>query len=242
MRWPAAIGIGAVCAIVGCVLGFALGDVITRAYKVSDFEGGRGYAVVFLFVPAGMFLSLAIGIAVARASHGTGAGGFFKAQGIALLASAGTLGALSGIALLLADRAPKIGGKALQLEFEIRIPTDQPVPDDLKTASLTASFYENKDNNRFADLAFDKVTRDSGFVTVPGTAYIGGHSTYRMLSAYLGGGESHVFEIRISPGPVARDMEWSGWEKTRDPLGANESRTGERWQVRYRVAPLPPPA
>lgn len=237
MRWPASIGIGVVCAIVGCVLGFALGDVITRAYKVSNFEGGRGYAVVFLFAPAGMFLSLVIGIAVARMSHGVGTGGFFKAQAIALLASAGTLGAISGIALLLADRAPTMGGKGLQLEFEMRIPTDQPIPDDIK-AKLTASFYENKDNNRFADLDFTRVTRDSAFVTVPGTAYIGGHSNYRMLSAYFSSMESHVFEIRISPGPVAKDMEWSGWEKTRDPLGQGESRTGQRWEVRYRVVEL----
>jgi len=149
---------------------------------VSNFEGQRGYAVIFLFAPA-------------------------------VVAGAG------GLALLAADR---------------------PVPDDLEAAEFGVSFYENDKNNRFADLAFDQVTRDSAFATVSGTARIGAHSTFRMLSASFAGGDSHVFEIRLAPGPTQADTAWTEWAKTRDPLGKSEAQTGERYQVRYRVAPVPP--
>jgi len=240
MRWPPALLIGLICAVLGTVLGLFLGDAITKAYRVSNFEGQRGYAVVFLFGPAGLLLGLIIGIVTARVSAGVGSAHFFKTQGLALLVTGVVAGGVSGLALLLADRPPKLGGNELNLEFEIRIPTDQPVPEDLEAAELRVSFYENAKNNRLAELAFDQVTRDSAFVTVPGTAWIGSHSIYRMLSAGFGSGDSHVFEIRLPPGPTQADTAWTEWTKTRDPLGQSEARTGERYQVRYRVAPVPP--
>ena len=131
MRWPSALLIGVICAVLGTVLALVLGDAITKAYRVSNFEGQRGYAVVFLFAPAGLLLGLIIGIVAARMSQGVGRGHFFKTQGLALLVTGVVAGGVSGLALLLADRPPKLGGNELNLEFEIRIPTDQPVPKDL---------------------------------------------------------------------------------------------------------------
>ena len=66
MRWPSALLIGVICAVLGTVLALVLGDAITKAYRVSNFEGQRGYAVVFLFAPAGLLLGLIIGIVAAR--------------------------------------------------------------------------------------------------------------------------------------------------------------------------------
>ena len=240
MRWPPALLIGVICAVLGTVFALFLGDAITKAYRVSNFEGQRGYAVIFLFAPAGLLLGLVIGIVAARMSVGVGAAHFFKTQGLALVYTGVVAAGAGGLALLAADRPPRLGGKELRLEFEIRIPTHQPVPEDLVKAEFQVTFYENDKNNRFADLAFDKVTRDSAFATVPGTARIGAHSTYRMLSASFAGGDSHVFEVRLAPGPTQADTAWTEWAKTRDPLGKSEARTGERYQVRYRVAPVPP--
>lgn len=240
MRWPSALLIGVICAVLGTGLALFLGEAITKAYRVSNFEGQRGYAVVFLFGPAGLLLGLIIGLVTARMSEGVGTAYFFKTQGLALLYTGVIAAGAGGVALLAADRPPRLAGKELNLEFEIRIPTNLPVPDDLEAAGFGVSFYENDKNNRFADLAFDQVTRDSAFVTVPGTAWIGAHSTYRMLSASFAGGGSHVFEIRLAPGPTQADTAWTEWAKTRDPLGKSEAGTGERYQVRYRVAPVPP--
>jgi hypothetical protein len=187
-----------------------------------------------------LLLGLIIGVVAARMSGGTGTAHFFKTQGLALLCTGVVIAGAGGLALLAADRPPRLGGKELRLEFELRLPTDQPVPDDLAAAELRVSFYENDKNNRVADLAFDRVTRDSAFVTVPGTARVGAHSNYRMLSASFAGGDSHVFEIRLAPGPTRADTAWTDWVLTRDPLGKYEARTGERYQVRYRVAPVTP--
>jgi hypothetical protein len=242
MRWPSTIVIALICAALGTALGLLLGGAITKAYRVSNFEGKAGYAIVFIFAPAGLLLGLIIGTATARMSGGAGTAHFFKTQGLALLITGVGLGAAGGLALLLADRPPKLGGNELNLEFEIRIPTDQPVPADLEQAEFRVSFFENDKNNRSADLAFDLVTRDSAFVTVPGTAWIGAHSLFRMLSAGFGGGDSRVFEIRLAPGPTEADTAWTDWQGSRAPLGKYEGRTGEPYQVRYRVAPVPPTA
>jgi hypothetical protein len=239
MRWPATLLIGTICAALGTVLGLFLGDAITKAHNVSDFEGKRGYAVVFLFAPAGLLLAGIAGVVVARLSAGAGTAHFFKTQGLALLVAAVVVGASGGLALLSADRAPKLGGQELALEFEMRIPTDQPVPEDLEAAGFTVSFFENDKNNRYAEVRFAEITRGSAFVTVPGRAYLATHSNFRMLSARFGGEDTHVFEIRLRPAPTSADTAWSDWAKTRDPLGRSEARAGERYQLRYRVAPVP---
>lgn len=61
VRWVLGIVIGL---IVGGVAGIVLGDPISMALGISDFEGGRGYFVIFLLVPGFALLGAILGALV----------------------------------------------------------------------------------------------------------------------------------------------------------------------------------
>lgn len=75
---------------------------------------------------------------------------------------------------------------------------------------------------------------------------IGAGAFFKAQGPTLDGKELNLeFAIRIPKDPPvpddlkATDTAWTDWQKTRDPIGQTEARTGERYQVRYRVAPVP---
>src|SRR5207244_8134516 len=100
----------------GAVLSVVASLYLTELYRVSDFEGGRGMLIFFALAPLGFIVGLIIGLIVALVSHGTGFGGFAKAQGIALGIAIGLAAIVSGILYLAADHPPKLDGKSLALD------------------------------------------------------------------------------------------------------------------------------
>src|SRR3954451_17295216 len=97
MRFLRAFGIGAITAIAGCVLAFVVGDYLTKLMEVSNFEGQRGYAVVFICAPVGMLIGFVIGVITSFRMRGPGFGGFFLAQVTALIATCVIAGFVAGI-------------------------------------------------------------------------------------------------------------------------------------------------
>ena len=115
------IAIALLTAIAGALLSIAASLYLTELYHVSDFEGGRGMLIFFALAPLGFIVGLIIGLIVALLSHGTGFGGFAKAQGIALGIAIGLAAIVSGILYLAADHPPTLDGKSLALEFELKL-------------------------------------------------------------------------------------------------------------------------
>jgi hypothetical protein len=97
---------------------------LTELYHVSNFEGGRGMLIFFALAPLGFTIGLVVGLR----SRGAGFGGFAKAQGIALGIAIGLAAVVSGILYLAADHRPKLDGKPLALEFELKIPPALKLP------------------------------------------------------------------------------------------------------------------
>src|SRR5438094_8734901 len=124
MRLLRAFFIALFTALVGCVVAFFVGDYLTRVGHMSNMEGGRGMFVVFVCAPLGIFVgfAIAIGIVSSLLVRRQGAAGFFIAQGWSLLIVCGLAGLLVGVPYLLSDKPPRLAGKVLLLEFELRAP------------------------------------------------------------------------------------------------------------------------
>src|ERR1041385_79624 len=122
MRFVRGLVIALLTAGAGCVLAVPIGDYLTKLAHVPEMEGQRGMTVFFLCVPLGIIAGLVIGIISSVVVRRPGPAGVFVAQGWSLLIVWGIAGLLGGVPYLLSDKPPKLDGKRLDLEFELRAP------------------------------------------------------------------------------------------------------------------------
>jgi len=178
MRFLRAFSIGVITAVVGMFLAIFASDYLTRLYHVSDMEGQRGMAVIFLFAPLGLVVGFLIGVISALRTRWSGVVGFIKTQGlsIVIVIVIAIAAAVSGLLWLGADKPPKIDGKELVLEFELKIPPAIQIPEELNDYTIRASLYDNKDN-RHASIDLKSIRKQDSYVVVSGTAGLMSHST-----------------------------------------------------------------
>lgn len=220
--------IAALAAILGGTLGAVLGDIATKALRVSNFEGARGYAVVFVCIPLGLVLGLVVGIVVARTM---GAAPWWKATGAALLATAVAGGAITGVTLLLAPHAPTLDGEELDLVIEIRMPAGRTAPDpgDYRFNAMLISSNNSK-GRISARLDPAHPGESEGRVVIPGRIWLAETTVNRAL-ALNDGDEGYWFAVDLPARPTAADREWSEWSPA---PGAGRETGG--FQIRWKVA------
>jgi hypothetical protein len=113
-------------------------------------EGQRGMTVIFLCVPLGILAGLIIGIVSSILVRRQGPAGFLIAQGWSLLIACGLAGLLIGVPYALSDKPPRIDGKRLQLQFELRTPATFQIPDRPDGYSIRVRLYTDNQQSRFA--------------------------------------------------------------------------------------------
>src|SRR5213592_4296620 len=150
MRVLRAVFIALITALIGCVLAFFVGDYLTQLAHVPEMEGQRGMTIVFLCAPLGILAGLVIGTISSVLVRRQGLGGFFIAQGWSLLIVCGLAGLLVGVPYLLSDKPPRIDGKRLELQFELRAPATSKIPDQPDGYSIQVSLYTDGRQSRFA--------------------------------------------------------------------------------------------
>src|SRR5437773_11574452 len=129
MRLLRAFLVALLTAVVGCVLAFFVGDYLTRLAHVPEMEGQRGMTVIFLCVPLGILAGLTIGIVSSILAQRQGHPGFLIAQGWTLLIACCLAGLLIGVPHVLSDKPPRIDGKRLEFQFELRAWAAFEIPD-----------------------------------------------------------------------------------------------------------------
>src|SRR5438552_2671067 len=227
------IAIALLTAIAGALLSIAASLYLTELYHVSDFEGGRGMLIFFALAPLGFI----VGLIVALLSHGTGFGGFAKAKGIALGVAIGLTAIVSGILYLAADHPPKLDGKSLALEFELKIPPTLKLPDQPSVQTLHASLYANGRDNRYALLDYDKIASRDNYVFVPGKASLLSQTFNRDLLVVIEGegGTGQFIKLKLRAKPRREDEAWSDWIMATERADLSPVPESERMAVRYRV-------
>ena len=237
MRVLRALFIALFTALVGCLLAFIVGDYLTRLAHVPEMEGQRGMTIFFLCVPLGILAGLIIGIISSILVRRGGLGGFFVAQGWSLLIVCALAGVLAGVPYLLSDKPPKIDGKRLELQFELRAPGTFKIPDQPDGYSIRVSLYTDNRQGRFAFIDWNTITKDAGYVTIPGNLPLLTHSKSRSLLASIGNEPvaSQFIELKIPSAPRKEDEAWSDWIFATQRADLSPVPQPERMALRYRV-------
>jgi len=239
MRALRVIVIAFFTAIAGAVLSVVASLYLTELYHVSDFEGGRGMLILFALAPLGLIVGVIIGLVVALRSRRTGFSGFAKAQGIALGVAIGLAAVVSGVLYLAADHPPKLDGKSLALEFELKLPPTIKLPPQPSEQTLHASLYANNRDNRYALLDYDKIASRDGCVFIPGKASLLSQTFNRDLFVSIEGegGAGQFIKLKLRAKPRQEDEAWSDWITATERADLSPVPEPERIAVRYRVQP-----
>jgi hypothetical protein len=227
-------------AFVGCLLAFFVGDYLTGLAHVPEMEGQRGMTIIFLCVPLGILASLVIGIISSILVRRQGVAGFVIAQGWSLLIVCGLAGLLVGVPYALSDKPPRIDGKRLELQFELRAPASFQIPDQPDGYSVRVSLYTDNRQSRFAFIDWDGITKDAEHITIPGNVRLLTHSKTRSLLASIGNEAvaSQFIELKIPPAPTKQDETWSKWIFATQRADLTLVPEPERFAARYRVRPV----
>jgi MFS family permease len=241
MRYLRAFAIGVITAVVGMFLAIFASDYLTRLYHVSDMEGQRGMAVIFLFAPLGLVIGFAIGVIAALCTRWSGLVGFVKTQGLSILIVIAIAAAVSGLLWVGADKPPKIDGKEVVLEFELKIPPTIQIPAELNDYTIRGSLYVDNKENRVASIDVESITKQDGYVIVSGTVALMSHSANRSLFASIGNepGASQFIDLKTLPAAPRKENEtWSDWIPATQHADLSPVPEPERIAVRYRVRPI----
>jgi len=237
MRFLRAFFIALLTAIVGCVLAFFVGDYLTTLAHVPEMEGQRGMTVFFLCVPLGILAGLVIGIVSSILVRRQGLAGFLIAQGWSLLIVCGVAGLLVGVPYLLSDKPPRIDGKRLELQFEIRAPATFHIPDQPDGYSIQVSLYTDNQQTRFAFVDWNGITKDAEHIIIPGIVPLLTHSKSRSLLASISNepAGSQFIELKIPPTPRKENETWSDWIFATQRGDLSPVPEAKRFAARYRV-------
>ena len=237
MRFLRAFFIALLTAIVGCVLAFFVGDYLTTLAHVPEMEGQRGMTVVFLCVPLGVLAGLVIGIVSSILVRRRGVAGFLVSEGWSLLIVCGVAGLLAGVPYLLSDKPPRIDGKRLELQFELRAPATFKIPDQPDGYSIQVSLYTDNQQTRFAFIDWNGITKDAEHIIIPGTVPLLTHSKTRSLLASISNepAGSQFIELKIPPTPRKENETWSEWIFATQRGDLSPVPEPKRFAARYRV-------
>ena len=224
-------------AVVGCVLALVAGDYITRMLHVSDFEGGRGYMVVFVCAPLGILTGIVVGLVVAICTKRPGFAGFLIAQGLSILIVGAVAGILTGVIYLGSDKPPKIDGKPLTLDFELRVPASVKIPEQPDGYAIRVSLDESDRQNRYAFIDWKSIVRGPDQIIISGNVEMMTHSSSRSLLASVANEStaSQFFEVKIPATPRKQDEKWSDWTAATQRADLTPVPEAERFSIRYRV-------
>jgi hypothetical protein len=132
---------------------------------MSNMEGGRGMFVVFVCAPLGILVGLVIGIISSILVRREGLVGFLAAQSWSLLIVCGVAGVLAGVPYLLSDKPPRIDGKRLELQFELRAPATFKIPDQPDGYGIRVALYTDNRQSQYAFIDWNGITKDAEHAT-----------------------------------------------------------------------------
>ncbi len=228
-----------ITAAAGAILAFIGGDMATRAHGVSNMEGGRAMAIVFMIAPAGAIVGVLVGILVSkRFAVPSGAPGFAQSAGLSFLVVSALAIIVFGYSIWSAPREPSINGQHLNLEFEVRMPEGRTVPDTDGDLSVLVLSRGSGDDRHNADLKLDSPTMSDGRVVIPAIGYLYTSTTQRFLVVNDVGDKNYWFDLPLRAKPRAEDEQWTTWWPDSGKSATADINGNGGFQIRYRVQPI----
>jgi hypothetical protein len=237
MRLLRAFFVGLLTAFVSCVVAFFVGDYLTNLGHMPNMEGGRGMFVVFVCAPFGILVGFAIGIVSSLLVRRQGAAGFFMAQGWSLLIVCAVAGLLVGVPYLLSDKPPRIGGREVALEFELRVPPQFSIPDAPSGDTVRVSLYSGNRETTYAFIDWASIRRAPDGAIIPGRVDLLDHNPARSLFAVVGNDpmSGQFITLKLPSSPRPEDEQWSDWIQATQQANLGPIPDAARFSARYRV-------
>ena len=241
MSWLSTILTAIVSATIGTAASGYFANLAVRWYRVSPFEGGSGYFVVGLAL-CGLVAGLVIGLVISRIVAASAQPSVVIAMLYSATATSCVIGAIGGVARLLADIPPTIDGENVMLLVEARWPAtrvDSPasMPGVAYLDLGAATTFRRPEPKRGA-LWKEDARQVDGRWTVIGAAPMFTSRGTPTIEIALNKTEQVSFTLPPLAHPTAADGAWSAWYPT-DGKGGPTLNSGVTY--RYRVQKLSVP-
>jgi len=243
MSWLVSLATALLSGVVGGAGMFGIAHLGVKWYRISSFEGGSGYYVIFLtlFGAIGGFVAglVAARVGSAHWSHD------WHAQLVSGTGSVlGLLTITLGIFYLGADHEPERGDRGLRVAWEIRLPApsaDDPFapkgnpavwPDDELRLQLV-SVVRGKPRG-YENATFDRASmrQENGQWVLPARVSLFTSKGEFCVNLTLGGRDDG-FWPRLATSPVEGDFQWTPWYRTNK--GAGKARDADAVMYRFRI-------
>jgi hypothetical protein len=236
MSWKIALLVALLNALIAAIVSAPVSDWIMDEQGVSSFEGARGMAVVFLFIPAGFIGGFLLGLLGTKLVNATQWGEFWKAFGMSVLLAQGAIFAIAGLNLLGIPRPPLLDGQQLALEVEIYVPLARITPNARQPDQIRVSLFASSEDNSYADVDQQLFREEQGMLIVPATAQLNSKASNRLLSFLIEQHTALTVDLDSLPAmPTAKDLEWSSLLPMRESKLTGTKYTFTDVQMRYRV-------
>jgi MFS family permease len=236
MSWKIALTVALLTAVVTAIVTAPVADKMTKVHGMSDFEGGRGMAIAFLFIPAGLVGGFLLGLLGTKLVGAVEWSHFWKAAGLSIALGQVALWGISGLSLLGIPRPPLLDGQALALEVEVMVPKARITPRSLKPDQIRLSLYAGPKDNAYATIDRSRFREVDSMLIVHALATLNSQAYGRTISFHIGEGTWLAFDLDELPAkPTAEHFEWSAPKPLRDAKGAGQQSALSDVLLRYRV-------
>lgn len=235
MNWKIALLVAVITGVVTAIVTAPVANHVAGKVGVSDFEGKRGFAVAFLFIPAGFLGGALLGLLGTKLVHATEWPDFWKALGISVALGQAALFGISGSFLLGIPRPPRIDGKELLLELEVYVPLARITAAAREQDQIRLSLYAGPKDNAYAMIDRSLFREEDGQFIVTAVAPLNSRSYTRTVSFHI---QDHTWlaaDIELPATPGTEHMAWSALKPMRDARTSGSSSVMSDVRMRYRV-------
>ncbi|MBL9175217.1 MAG: hypothetical protein JNL10_16885 [Verrucomicrobiales bacterium] len=249
LTWLATLGTAALGAVVGALAVGFLANLCVGWYRISSFEGGSGYYVLFMGL-FGAFAGFVIGAICSRvAVQGTDAH-FLRGAALTLAWTCGLTLCAGVLARIAADVPPESNGRSYEVEVELRFPpgVKPPPPQERFSPSATLMREGTSRSGGHANFEVSKAVESEGRWVLASVMTLKTAAARKTVYVSLEEQHGMYFPIGLGSRPKESDFQWSSWydvesiyrktEWTRPPAGTSFSL---RYRVRVHTPPPPAP-
>lgn len=235
MSWKIALLVALINGVLTAAVTIPVAERLMEAHDVSNFEGKRGFAIAFVFIPMGFVGGFLLGLLGTKLAHALEWTQFWKAVGFAVALGQGALFGIAGLSLLTVVRPPLLDGQALELQLEVLVPMARITPEARARDGMRISLYAGDKDNHYAEVDTARYRQEGEELIVPATARLNSRSFSRHVSFHIGTETWLALDLRLPASPTEKDLAWTTPEPMHEARTAVSDRTLTDVRCRYRV-------
>lgn len=234
MSWKIAFAVALLTAIITALVTAPVADKMSKLHGVSDFEGARGMAIVFIFIPAGFIGGFLLGLLGTKLVHATEWTHFWKAAGVSILLGLAAILCVSALSLLSIPRPLVLKDLGVAIEVEVMVPLVMITPRSREAQQIRMSLYAGDRDNHYVELDTSRFREAEGKLIIPAVIPLRSRSSTRIISFHIEERTWLAFDLHLPPQPLV-DEAWSPSAPMRDARKVDRTSPTSEVLLRYRV-------